>query len=282
MDIDRTRAQMVDAQKMEKHVKRDRRVPDGALRRFYARLRKPIAPPLVYARRTEQGPEGQLLGTYATKPSEVDLIIRKAWAGIYEGNVPNARHEQLIERFTSKYSKYLFRAPPAELAPITGTDLQEYCCKVPHTAGGHRDGWQAEEFAGFSTIAFQRLAEVMNKIEESGSWPSQPPHGRTAFLAKDIHNQEDPLNFRVLLILPLIYRRWAGLRQMQLHWWVQQWATPGMFSGLPGVGADSACWLTSLKYELASITCEPFLGGLSMYTNASIKSLGSFFIQFLS
>ena len=44
---------------------------------------------------------------------------------------------------------------------------------------------------------------------------------RAAFLAKDNEAKENCMNYRILTIMPLFYRRWAALRLRSLDPWVE-------------------------------------------------------------
>ena len=63
---------------------------------------------------------------------------------------------------------------------------------------------------------------------------------KAAFLVKDPTKVEDPMSYRVLLILSSIYRRWATLRLRQMSRWVDGWALPEMYAGVQGRGAQDA------------------------------------------
>ena len=52
----------------------------------------------------------------------------------------------------------------------------------------------------------------------------------------------DPMDFMSLLILPRLYRRWAGLRLRDIAPWVRSWQLQEMYAGVPGGGAELA-WL---------------------------------------
>ena len=69
-------------------------------------------------------------------------------------------------------------------------------------------------------------------VEEGGDWPEAMREAKAAFLVKDPSKVEDPLAYRVLLILAAVYRRWASLRLRHLEGWVAQWQLPEMFAGV--------------------------------------------------
>lgn len=58
-----------------------------------------------------------------------------------------------------------------------------------------------------SDLVYQWLAELLALIEEGGKWPTGTLHATAAFLlAKDPAKCEESLAYRVLLILPTLYR----------------------------------------------------------------------------
>ncbi len=71
---------------------------------------------------------------------------------------------------------------------------------------------------------------------------------RAAFMAKDPTKLEDPLNYRVLTVLPVVYRKWASLRNKSLEAWADSWQEEELFT-VKG-GAQAAWWTTALKFEV--------------------------------
>lgn len=63
-------------------------------------------------------------------------------------------------------------------------------------------------------------------------------------IAKDAEKLENPLAYRVLLIMLVLYRRWASCRLVSLAPWIRKWQLPEMFAGVAEVGVDDAWWET--------------------------------------
>ena len=57
------------------------------------------------------------------------------------------------------------------------------------------------------------------------------------------------MEYRILLILSRLYRRWASIRLKDLHAWIQRWQMPEMYAGVPGGGAELAWWHLSAINE---------------------------------
>ena len=69
------------------------------------------------------------------------------------------------------------------------------------------------------------------------------------------------MNFRILLILLRLYRRWAGLRLKDLAWWVRSWQLHEMYVGLPGGGSELAWWHVGITREGALHDSSEMLAG---------------------
>ena len=57
-------------------------------------------------------------------------------------------------------------------------------------------------------------------------------------LYKTTPQQACPRDLRILLILSIVYRRWASYRLQSLTPWISGWALEEMFAGIPGKGAE--------------------------------------------
>ena len=67
---------------------------------------------------------------------------------------------------------------------------------------------------------------MLNDIEKGAPWPEQLKSARAAFLSKDPEDELNPLAYRVLLMLPAIYRMWSKTRLRHLAPWIAEWALP--------------------------------------------------------
>ena len=72
---------------------------------------------------------------------------------------------------------------------------------------GGLEGFSPSEFSILSDLTYQWLARMLNRIEAGAPWPTPLLHAKAVFLSKDVNKLEDPMAYRVLLILPTVYRR---------------------------------------------------------------------------
>ena len=68
------------------------------------------------------------------------------------------------------------------------------------------------------------------------------------------------MRYRILLILSVVYRRWASVRLRSMTSWTEGWKLPCMFAGVPGMGAEDAWWSTAVKLARAIVEAPPFSG----------------------
>ena len=142
---------------------------------------------------------------------------------------------------------------------LTAEDLEETLQDLKETAAG-LDQWAPADLKMCSHEALRYLAKMLNKIEGKGTWPSQMRTARAAFLPKDEEDPLEPESYRVLLMLPSIYRIWAKTRLRHMTPWVVDWQLEEMFSGVPGKGAADASYHTALLIENCNLKKTEFTG----------------------
>ena len=94
-------------------------------------------------------------------------------------------------------------------------------------------------------------------------WPEGVLHGKATFLCKTPEPSLEALDYRILLILPLLYRRWASVRLANLRPWVASWSLDCMFAGIPGKGADEAWYESAVRVEHAKLHGNVISGAAS-------------------
>ena len=131
----------------------------------------------------------------------MDALLRSSWAPVYQGNVVN--QQLAVERYLSKYSKYIFRACPCILPQLDPQELANVFHECGPSAPGF-DGYKYEDFKLLPLVAFQHLVSILQLIESGHPWPEQLLHTRAHMLSKDPEKMFDPLAYRLLLITPVL------------------------------------------------------------------------------
>ena len=94
---------------------------------------------------------------------------------------------------------------------MTGEKLKAACINAKHSVVG-MDHFTPEYFSHLSDRTYKWLAKMLNTIEQGAPWPKDTAKAKAAFLSKDTKKTDQPLEYRILLILPTLYRRWAAAR----------------------------------------------------------------------
>ena len=102
------------------------------------------------------------------------------------------------------------------------------------------DNFSPADFKHLSDLTYDWLAHLLNVVESGADWPKDLKCAKAAYLSKDPDKIDDPLEYRVLLILPTLYRRWASARLNDLKPWIRLWQLHSMYAGVEGFGAEDA------------------------------------------
>ena len=101
----------------------------------------------------------------------------------------------------------------------------------------------------FPAFVFEWLAAFLNEIEGGKPWPDAFNHGRAAFLSKAEGGSLNPLEHRVLLMLPSVYRLWGKTRLRHLEPWIAEWTVDELYAGVGRQGAEDASYATAVLLE---------------------------------
>ncbi|MFM7986477.1 MAG: hypothetical protein ACKPKO_44910, partial [Candidatus Fonsibacter sp.] len=75
------------------------------------------------------------------------------------------------------------------------------------------------------------LAVVFNMAEDGRGWPQDLCCARSAYISKEEEpNIEDMLKYRVITVLPAVYRLWSNMRYRHCSDWAEQWAEDTQYS----------------------------------------------------
>eukprot|EP00969_Alexandrium_andersonii_P006071 263685-Alexandrium_andersonii.AAC.1 len=115
----------------------------------------------------------------------------------------------------------MFSAPSVVSPPLTPEQLGDAIKCGARTAPGF-DSWSPLELSWLSRGATQALCRLLNAVEHGVPWPTQLLWCRSCFVSKSgdrVQCSFDRLNWRILSVLPALYRKWATLRVRELRDW---------------------------------------------------------------
>eukprot|EP00969_Alexandrium_andersonii_P145694 6443472-Alexandrium_andersonii.AAC.1 len=128
------------------------------------------------------------------------------------------------------------------------------------------DGWRPSELRAIPLLPCEWLSCMLARIEEGAAWPSQVTQINCAFVAKGKEHDVNPLAYRGLAIISIIYRTWSKLRLADVQRWVRTWQHDQCFAGVKGKGAHQAWFSTAARAERAQLGEDPYaLTALDLY-----------------
>ena len=109
---------------------------------------------------------------------------------------------------------------------------------------------------------FEKLAQVLNLVEETGSWPLP----LTCGLISLIQNGEGsaPQKLRPIGLMASVYRLWASLRIRDIMHWQEKWADAALYGYRLGKRAEDVWMDLSLSVESAPVDVSADLVGISI------------------
>ena len=107
------------------------------------------------------------------------------------------------------------------VAELTGAMLKALATALPEWKAGGLDGWTLKELKLLPSWWWDRLAELLGRVEDEECWPAAHLQSYLSFISKGAG--EEPLAQRPLSILTLVFRLWAAVRLGQVNEWSQQW-----------------------------------------------------------
>jgi hypothetical protein len=109
-----------------------------------AALREHQANALLCIARDRDTEDGGKKGQLTSNPSDIDWVVRRAWKKIYDGI--GGCIDTAVEHYFDKYSKYILKAVPFEVAELDGERVYQAFSKAAKSAGA-MDGWSPGELA---------------------------------------------------------------------------------------------------------------------------------------
>ena len=91
--------------------------------------------------------------------------------------------DRAIEIFVDKFKKYILKQKEYAVQTIDGQMVFESFSKTVESAGS-LDGWHPKELSLLSKTICDKVAIMLNQIEEGAPWPRSATHARVVYLEK--------------------------------------------------------------------------------------------------
>ena len=112
------------------------------------------------------------------------------------------------------------------------------------------DGWRIAEVKSLPDFFLDRLAVLLNTIEETGVWPQALAQGAVSLIGKG--EGAEPLKMRPISVMPVVYRLWAATRVREVLQWQESWISSKLHGFRPAHGVQDVWWTMAAKLEQAA------------------------------
>ena len=135
--------------------------------------------------------------SFTAHPGEMDELLRAAWGPIFAmyKDLP----EPSWEPFAQRFGRYV-QTIPMNLGDLTAQDLRATLSKQSSRCAAGVEGWRVAELKALPDLLLDKLAQVLNKVEQSGRWPRALERALVALVPRA----------RVVTPLPCAPSRWPA------------------------------------------------------------------------
>ena len=120
------------------------------------------------------------------------------------------------------------------------------------------DSWRVDELKHLPLALMERLATMLNFIEETGMWPTALTSGVISLISKG--EGSSPTKLRPIGIMSCVYRLWAACRVRNVLQWQEQWIDSSMHGFRTAHSAEDVWWRHALEIEAALLQGSALFG----------------------
>ena len=176
-------------------------------------------------------------GTHTANAEQVHALIEQAWIPIFKMHELGTR--PTWQQFETSFGEHISISCECTVDELDGEKLRTACKKMKSTSAPGADGWRVAELQALPLQLFEKLAQVFNLVEETGTWPVPLTRGLISLIQKG--EGSAPQKLRPIGLMASVYRLWASLRVRDIMHWQEKWADTALYGYRPGRRAEE--WL---------------------------------------
>ena len=199
-----------------------------------------------------QKPDGHLTGN----ASEVDELLRKARLPVFQ--MYTDKPEPSWDAFEKRFGKHIPTCQNLCLEPLTVGELRRVLSRMKSSSSPGPDGWRVSELKALPDSLLERLASLLNVIEQTGCWPDALAQGVISLISKG--EGSEPNKLRPISVMSVIYRLWVAARLKHIMLWQESWIDDCLHGFRLAHSPADAWWPLALKIEHALLFGEDLSG----------------------
>ena len=207
-------------------------------------------------------------GTHTANAEQVHALIEQTWIPIFKmhelGTRPTWQH------FEEVFGDHIPVSCECAVDELDGEKLRSACKKMKSASAPGADGWRVAELQVLPLQLFEKLAQVLNLVEETGTWPVPLTSGLISLIQKG--EGSAPQKLRPIGLMASVYRLWASLRVRDIMHWQENGPTQHCTAtDLAGVQKMFG-WISRCLWKLRSWKERTWLACRSIGASASTVS----------
>ena len=111
-------------------------------------------------------------GTHTANAEQVHALIEQAWIPIFEMHELGTR--PTWQQFETSSGEHISTSCECTVDELDGEKLRIACKKMKSTCAPGADGWRVAEL---QALPLQFFEQVLNLVEETGTWPAPLTRG---------------------------------------------------------------------------------------------------------
>ena len=197
-------------------------------------------------------------GTLTANAEQMHAPIEKAWIPIFKMHELGTHPTWL--QFEASFGKHLPATCECTVDELNGEKLKNACKRIKSTSEAGADGWSEAELQALPLQLFENLAQVLNLVEETSTWPVPLTCGLISLIQKGEGSVLQKLRPKGLVAS--VCRLWASLRIRDTVHWQEKWADTALHGYRPGRRAEdvwmdlSRPWNLHLSTVLIWLACR--------------------------
>eukprot|EP00665_Eupelagonemidae_sp_cell47_P009218 gene9219-8160_t len=145
-----------------------------------------------------------------------------------------------------------------KLEPLTAADLRRTLNRMSSQQACGMDGWRVAELKALPDVLLERLADVLNWVETTATWPAALENALVSLIPKGAGGR--PLDLRPISVASVVYRLWAATRCREVMRWQETWIATGQKGFRLGSTCADVFFPLALRIEKALLDGTPLVG----------------------
>ena len=183
-------------------------------------------------------------GNTLFQPQDAIDEINNQWDDIFAANILSEDPQTVLKKIWPFIESH---RNPIELEPIQGCHLKRQILRRKAHAAPGMDGWRTTECQNLPISFYNCVAKFFQEVEnKQRSLPAILTTGKQIILDKN--GSPEPLQKRLICLLPVFLLAYSGTRFGQLQAWMQTTLPPNLFGAIKGRHMSSIH--TSLRLQI--------------------------------